>query len=575
MAIRGTRTTKFDNKSSSKISSPSQLSKGFTSPHRNDDSEKGTTVTRRETPTRIQLSDLEKKLDSTSTPRSGKRRNRSSVRDSNSNKTIVVSEPRNIEMSIFRTKSNLSPNQDDEVLDRIESGTQESEHRQLTASARQILRISQLEERMAYKTGIPLESEEEEDDPVEVTRTSFERCVSKLANNPVVVKRGAGGGMTMEKSMAENDNGQSRSYNDQGGTWDMEEGHDDSVLQVGEIVETLAIAVAVDGEKVVIPSAIEYDPALNLPIYKNRRFRFYGSLCCVLVIVAIAFAMISTFHGVSPNTIPSEPTAAPLSPRHEEIQQRLEKQVGRDNLTDPDKVEYQALKWLVDDDVLELDPSSDHLYQRFLLVFFYLKTHEENMWLSCNAPSGTQPADTCSYYYPISFFPTEVYEAEERIRWLSTHHECFWAGVLCDENERVVSIDLTAQDITGTLPTEFTSLESLQILMLAGNNFYGSIPEEYMTMSQLASLEVHHNALTGTVPSGWSDMKSLLKLNIAGNEFTGTLPTEMGTLSLLRGFFAYDNFLSGTFPSELMQLPMLGKLSKLTFVILSSSLQRV
>ena len=87
------------------------------------------------------------------------------------------------------------------------------EHRQPTIFPREIPRISQLEERLEYKTGISLETGDEEDGTIEVPRTVFERGVSNPAYTPVAGKGGRGEDLVIEKSKVEKASGDVGSYN--------------------------------------------------------------------------------------------------------------------------------------------------------------------------------------------------------------------------------------------------------------------------------------------------------------------------------------------------------------------------
>jgi len=100
--------------------------------------------------------------------------------------------------------------------------------------------------------------------------------------------------------------------------------------------------------------------------------------------------------------------------------------------TDPSACR-KALDWLVHEDGLTLNDTSENLVQRFLLGYFYYHTSEETDWVSCNPLKGLE-TEFCSYYYARPF--GEGYdESPWHIRWLSSEHECDWAGVYCTESQ--------------------------------------------------------------------------------------------------------------------------------------------
>jgi hypothetical protein len=202
----------------------------------------------------------------------------------------------------------------------------------------------------------------------------------------------------------------------------------------------LAVAVAVedDEEDAFIPAAIEYDPDAKPPIYKNRRFRLYGMLSCVLVtVVAIAVSV-----GVTSNKTNNDPTPAPSSFRETiGIQEQLISVVGTEKLNDPDSPHAKAADWIMNDDPLQLLPESFNLIQRYVLAMFYFASSEKEAWKSCNPPEEGENS-TCVYKELLEVEPELSYGSKVWIRWLSGEDECDWAGVFCDENSYVAALEL-------------------------------------------------------------------------------------------------------------------------------------
>jgi hypothetical protein len=204
--------------------------------------------------------------------------------------------------------------------------------------------------------------------------------------------------------------------------------------------EGLAVAVAVqdDEEDAFIPAAIEYDPDAKPPIYKNRRFRLYSVLSCIVVtVVAIGVSV-----GVTRNKPNNAPTAAPTSFRETiGIQEQLIAVVGEERLNTIDSPHQKAANWIMNEDPMQLPPESPNLIQRYLLAVFYFASTELGPWLSCNPPAEGENS-TCTYQELVQVEPGLAYGTKEWIRWLSNEHECVWAGVFCDENEYIAAIEL-------------------------------------------------------------------------------------------------------------------------------------
>ncbi|KAL3925043.1 MAG: hypothetical protein SGILL_000665 [Bacillariaceae sp.] len=404
---------------------------------------------------------------------------------------------------------------------------------------------SEREERIAFKTGIPLASNEDPEEGQSVVKTqSFKpENLSKMpegAKDLHVVKKGQESALARKEYM-----------------WDMDS-YDDDDEEGGR----LAVAVAVkeyEDEDVFIPSAVEYDPDAKPPMYKNRRFRVYGLLGCILSILflgtAIGILALQEQQKIAPVQV--VPTGAPTCERCGlGIEEQLELEVGSEKLYDPSTAEYMAKEWIIYEDSLALLPMDANLVQRFLLAAFYFETHMASEWLSCNRQGEADANETCSFQRITSIFPL-AYESVPGVRWLSSNHECDWSGVRCDELNQTRVIDLPGQEIAGTFPAVLTRLPYVQTLTLAWNNFTGQLPESIGNMKHLLNFEVQYNQFTGNIPLTWSNVKNLQLINFGGNLLSGQLPTEVGYLRNIKGMFLYENSLTGSFPDEFAQVSLL------------------
>lgn len=52
----------------------------------------------------------------------------------------------------------------------------------------------------------------------------------------------------------------------------------------------------------------------------------------------------------------------------------------------------------------------------------------------------------------------------------------------------------------------------LQVLDLSNNNLTGTLPDAWARMAFLSVLDLHNNSLNGTLPSVWAHQRSLLQL---------------------------------------------------------------
>eukprot|EP01032_Pedospumella_encystans_P015654 gene15654-17892_t len=123
----------------------------------------------------------------------------------------------------------------------------------------------------------------------------------------------------------------------------------------------------------------------------------------------------------------------------------------------------------------------------------------------------------------------------------------------------------------GTIPACFFTMSSLSSLHLSGNGLKGTLPDVAAVGTRLIDLTVSYNALTGTIPHAFQIVE-WKNLDLSYNRLTGYLIKEFGTksrdLSFVLGHSTYNasnttygslldlqnNRLSGHVPSTLLHL---------------------
>lgn len=143
---------------------------------------------------------------------------------------------------------------------------------------------------------------------------------------------------------------------------------------------------------------------------------------------------------------------------------------------------------------------------------------------------------------------------------------CTWEGVICDsENTTVESLNLIANNLSGSIPPQVVNLPNLKQLFLSENNLTGTIPTQLGSLSALTRLEMYSNNLTGPIPDSLGSLSNLDTLTLFSNQLEGPIPASLGQLSKLEVLSLHKNRFSGTIPAEL------GKLMKLVFLTLYSN----
>ncbi|KAG8381052.1 hypothetical protein BUALT_Bualt06G0081600 [Buddleja alternifolia] len=96
----------------------------------------------------------------------------------------------------------------------------------------------------------------------------------------------------------------------------------------------------------------------------------------------------------------------------------------------------------------------------------------------------------------------------------------------------VMTLDLSDNVLSGSIPIEITQLIQLQALNLSRNSLTGNIPESIADMQFLESLDISMNWLSGEIPQSITRLTFLSHLNLSYNNLTGRIPSGIQ----LRGF---------------------------------------
>ncbi|XP_018727193.2 receptor-like protein EIX2 [Eucalyptus grandis] len=88
----------------------------------------------------------------------------------------------------------------------------------------------------------------------------------------------------------------------------------------------------------------------------------------------------------------------------------------------------------------------------------------------------------------------------------------------------VVNLDLSVNNLTGSIPEELTFLSNMHGLNLSHNLLSGDIPISIGDMMSLESLDLSNNHLSGAIPQSISSLTYLSHLNLSHNNFKGQIP---------------------------------------------------
>ncbi|GFP99129.1 serine/threonine-protein kinase bri1-like 1 [Phtheirospermum japonicum] len=102
---------------------------------------------------------------------------------------------------------------------------------------------------------------------------------------------------------------------------------------------------------------------------------------------------------------------------------------------------------------------------------------------------------------------------------------------------------------SGVAVYTFAGNGSLIYLDLSYNNLSGTIPENLGSMAYLQVLNLGHNNMTGEIPFSFGGLRSVGVLDLSHNRLQGFIPGSLVGLSFLSDFDVSNNNLSGTIPS--------------------------
>ncbi|KAM7469594.1 hypothetical protein LguiA_007777 [Lonicera macranthoides] len=155
--------------------------------------------------------------------------------------------------------------------------------------------------------------------------------------------------------------------------------------------------------------------------------------------------------------------------------------------------------------------------------------------------------------------------------WNTSLHFCQWKGVECGHRRsRVIGLNLTDQNMFGTISPHIGNLSFPRSIQLQDNHFHGEIPQQigYLYWLRLLNLSKNTlggplpNQLTGTLPANIGlTLPNLQTFGFGDNNFLGEIPGSFSNASQLQILLLSMNMLTGQVPANLGSLQNLQKLN--------------
>ena len=225
---------------------------------------------------------------------------------------------------------------------------------------------------------------------------------------------------------------------------------------------------------------------------------------------------------------------------------------------------------------------------------------------SCGAQGSTDVSSELNILLDV-FNACGGNEWNNKYGWDSSTDYCSqFYGVECDGAGRVTTLDLSSNNLKGTIPQSVFQLKSLrklslstnpirlsfegiaaaeklielhlrntnidsiqgvgncanlQVLNVADNILGGAVPDDIYRITTLKKINLGHNSFTGQLADVIGGMTSLESLLLYHNQFTGRIPATIGDLVNLEDLNLAENNFEGTIPAELNDLTNLKFLS--------------
>lgn len=126
---------------------------------------------------------------------------------------------------------------------------------------------------------------------------------------------------------------------------------------------------------------------------------------------------------------------------------------------------------------------------------------------------------------------------------------CQWYGVVCDGFGRVKELNVSNNNLTGSLSNAIADLASLEKINLFNHGMSGTIPDVMNMISDLRYIDLSNGTFSGPIPD-FAGLDELEIIYLENNSLTGLLPSAIADLLSINIFWVKNNMLSGCIPAN-------------------------
>ncbi|CAB9503089.1 Leucine Rich Repeat [Seminavis robusta] len=221
----------------------------------------------------------------------------------------------------------------------------------------------------------------------------------------------------------------------------------------------------------------------------------------------------------------------------------------------PGSPQARAAQWLLND-IPHWNHTDQRVLQRFALATFYYATggddwFENEGWLNhslndCKWFSTWK--DPCYGTPGIMEFIREDLFLEDNNLQGSLPPEMFLLT-------HASIVGLAKNSLVGSIPSEIADLSDLKAFVLHENQLTGTVPP-IEPFPRIMLVQLSDNQLNGTLPTKLQNLPLLFDFNVTGNALTGTLPTEFGLLEGMKNLWLSNNHFEGSIPAAMANLTL-------------------
>ncbi|CAM0907882.1 unnamed protein product [Alopecurus aequalis] len=113
-----------------------------------------------------------------------------------------------------------------------------------------------------------------------------------------------------------------------------------------------------------------------------------------------------------------------------------------------------------------------------------------------------------------------------------------------------LGLDLSNNNLTGSIPHEIGALIQLVHLDISANKLSGQVPVSLGQCVQLVFLSLRSNMLNGSIPVSFSNLKSIGQIDLSQNYLNGTIPSFFANMGYLQLLDLSMNFFEGAIPTN-------------------------